>query len=91
MSQTPTVNEQSYKDARDRFVAFTFASSDFLLEINKAGNIMFTAGKVRSLTGFEPNELTGKNWLNIFVEQNHKNLEALSKGVQRAGLSLIHI
>ena len=85
MTQAPTANEQNYKNARDRFVAFTFASSDFLLEVNKAGNIMFTAGKVRSLTGFEPNELTGKHWLNIFVARNHNNLEALLKGVQRAG------
>ncbi len=74
-----------HKESRDRFIAFTFASSDFLLEVNKAGKIMFTAGKVRSLTGFEPNELTGKDWLNVFSTQNHKNLLALMKGVQRAG------
>ena len=77
--------QNTFKTARDRFVAFTFASSDFLLEINKAGNIMFTAGKVLSLTGFEPNELTGQDWLNIFAQHDQSDLAALLKGVQRAG------
>ena len=77
--------ENNHKAVRDRFIAFTFASSDFLLEINKAGKIIFTAGKVLSLTGFEANELTGQDWLNVFSPHNHSNLSALLKGVQKAG------
>lgn len=73
------------KEIRDRFIAFSFASSDFLIEINKSGKIIFTAGQVQSLTGFVADELAGKDWLSIFSKNSHGNLGALIKGVQKAG------
>lgn len=79
-----TVDSQ-HKIARDRFVAFAFASADFLLEIDKAGKIVFSAGKVQSLTGRDPKALEGGDWLSIFSKANHKDLTALLKGAQRAG------
>lgn len=77
--------EKQQKDIRDRFIAFAFASSDFLIEIDKSGNIIFTAGQVGSLTGETPSSLTGQNWLTLFSKKSHGNLGALLKGVQKAG------
>lgn len=80
-----SLQDEAIIQTRDRFVAFAFASSDFLLEINKDGNILFSAGQVVSLTGHEAQELVGTNWLEIFSQSSKGNLEALLKGVQKAG------
>ncbi len=79
-----TVDNQ-LKIARDRFVAFSFAASDFLLEVNKEGKIIFSAGKSQSLTGKEAAELEGADWLSVFSKSDHSDLNALLKGAQRAG------
>lgn len=72
-------------EIRDRFIAFAFASSDFLLEISRDGKIIFTGGQVQSLTGQDSGALTGQNWLTLFSKESHGNLGALMKGVQKAG------
>jgi len=77
--------DNQHKIARDRFVAFAFASSDFLLEIKKTGEIVFSAGKAKSLTGNDSVSLQEKDWLSIFSKKDHSDLKALLKGVQRAG------
>ena len=77
--------EKQQKEIRDKFVAFAFASADFLLEIDNNGMIVFTAGQVNSLTGHESSALANKNWLSIFSKAHHGNLNALLKGVQKAG------
>jgi EAL domain-containing protein (putative c-di-GMP-specific phosphodiesterase class I) len=76
---------QNQKEIRDRFIAFAFAASDFLMEISKEGEILFVAGQVQTLTGCSSETLKGKNWLSYFTEESHGNLGALLKGVQRAG------
>ena len=76
---------QNHKDIRDRFIAFAFASSDFLMEINKAGEIVFCAGQVQTLTGKKSEELLGSDWLTLFSRGCRGDLTALIKGVQRAG------
>ncbi len=77
--------ENQHKKARDRFVAFAFVASDFLLEITKSGEIFFSSGKTLSLTGQDANALVGQDWLSVFSKKNHNDLKALIKGVQRAG------
>lgn len=77
--------EQQQKEMRDKFIAFAFASADFLLEINKQGKIVFTAGQVQSLTGQKSERLVGTDWLALFSKKSHGNLGALLKGVQKAG------
>jgi len=72
-------------EIRDRFIAFAFAASDFLMEISKTGEILFVAGQVQTLTGETSESLKGQTWLSYFTEESHGNLGALLKGVQRAG------
>ncbi|NCT41390.1 MAG: EAL domain-containing protein [Alphaproteobacteria bacterium] len=73
------------KDNSNRFVAFAFAASDLLIEIDTSSKIKFAAGQVQSLTGLTPQDVTGKDWLDIFCEDSHANLRALIKGVKKAG------
>ena len=78
-------SDKQQREMRDKFIAFAFASSDFLLEIDLSGKILFTAGQVQSLTGNTSDGLVGKNWLTLFSKSSHGNLGALLKGVQKAG------
>lgn len=79
------VQNQNQKEIRDRFIAFAFAASDFLMEITKKGDILFAAGQVQTLTGGTSDSLVGQKWLSYFTEESHGNLGALLKGVHRAG------
>ncbi len=77
--------ELNHKEIRDRFIAFSFAASDFLLEINRQGQVMFAGGKGQSLTGIKNQDLIGTDWVSLFPKVCHANLFALLKGVQKAG------
>lgn len=77
--------EQQQKELRDRFIAFSFASSDLLMEMTASGKLLFSAGKVQSLLGVKPEEAMGQDWLTFFSPASHGNLGALMKGVKKAG------
>lgn len=77
--------ENQHKSEKDKFVAFAFAAADFLLEVDKAGKIIFSSGRVQSLTGLQPAAIEGQDWLFLFSKANHNDLKALLNGVQRAG------
>lgn len=79
-----TVETQG-KELRDRFIAFSFAASDFLLEISPEGYVVFSAGQALSLTGYDSSQLNDKDFVTLFAETDHGNLKALLKGVKRAG------
>ncbi len=77
--------KQAQKNIRDRFIAFSFASSDFLLEITREGVIVFSAGQVKTLTGVDSEQLSNISWVNLFSKSCRGDLNALTKGVQKAG------
>ncbi|MBL4588753.1 MAG: EAL domain-containing protein [Alphaproteobacteria bacterium] len=80
MNATP-----SQQDIRDKFIAFSFAASDFLLEIDKQGTIIFAGGQVKTLVGLNSQTLAGKNWLSLFTDETHNNLKTLIQGVRKSG------
>ncbi|MDW3207458.1 MAG: PAS domain-containing protein [Alphaproteobacteria bacterium] len=49
--------ELSIADQRDRFLAFAFAASDVLIEVDDSGTVVFVAGSVKSLFGLSPDQL----------------------------------
>lgn len=49
----------SMTEQRDRFVAFAFAASDVLMEVDSDGEIVFAAGSVKTLLGRDPATLNG--------------------------------
>lgn len=75
----------AHKEIRDRFIAFSFSSSDFLLEITKEGTIRFAGGTGKSLTGHDNKDLVGRDWLTLFSKKSHNDLLAILKGIQKAG------
>lgn len=78
-------DNKNYKDARDRFLAFSFAASDILIEVDRDGRVMFVAGQVQSLMGRKPEQMIDNNFIDLFDVSVHDNLFSLIKGVQRAG------
>lgn len=64
------VNDNEFKSQRDRFLAFSFASADLLLEIDHKGAIIFALGATKSLLGLDEKEVLSTRFLDIFSEQD---------------------
>jgi len=60
---------------RRRFVAFSFASADLLVELDSAGVITFASGAARVLTGRMENELVGFRFLNLVADADRRFVE----------------
>jgi len=76
------------KKQRDRFLAFAFASSDLFLEADENGAIIFSIGASKSLTGIDPNTLSGRNWMDLFAPAERIALDLFrmqAKPGQRCG------
>ncbi|MCH2547021.1 MAG: EAL domain-containing protein [Alphaproteobacteria bacterium] len=64
---------ESLRSERDRFVAFSFASADILIELDEDANILFMDGAVSGLLGKKSVEFTGESFLNL-VHSNDATL-----------------
>lgn len=73
-------NEDSLKKQRDRFLSFSFSTSDLLFQINGDGKIIFALGAVKVLTGYEnAAEIKGLNWVDLFSRGDRLSLKVLVK------------
>ena len=72
---------------RERFVAFSFAASDLLLEVNTKQKIHFAAGKADSLTGYSAAKLNNKTINTLFDDNYSDMIYALIKGAKKSGRS----
>lgn len=63
-------NDNDIKSQRDRFLAFSFASADLLLEIEKTGKIVYALGATKALLGIDDKELLETPFLDIFAEND---------------------
>ncbi|MEM9470118.1 MAG: PAS domain-containing protein, partial [Pseudomonadota bacterium] len=77
--------EKKLKDSRDRFVAFSFATSDFLLEIDQAHNVTFASGQVKSLTGLSEKAIAGKSCFLLFSSESAQALQVFLKSGKKSG------
>lgn len=77
--------QQGMRESRDRFVAFSFAASDFLLEINVDHNIVFASGQTNSLTGFSDKEIIGKSCFLLFSSESSEALRTFLRSGQKSG------
>ncbi|HLI11033.1 MAG TPA: EAL domain-containing protein [Alphaproteobacteria bacterium] len=62
---------------RDRFVAFSFAAADLLLEVGADGLIRFASGAARAMTGRDNPELLGEPYLSIFAKGDRRYVSLL--------------
>lgn len=61
------------KRERDRFIAFAFASADILMELDKAGNILYVDGATKRLLDKQPEEILNQNF-NTIVHPDDSDL-----------------
>lgn len=71
------VNDNEFKTQRDRFLAFSFASADLLLEIDAHGKILFAMGATKALLGLDEKELLKSSFLDIFSEPDRGLMSAI--------------
>ncbi|MAL79582.1 MAG: hypothetical protein CMN55_10805 [Sneathiella sp.] len=55
---------------KERFVAFSFAAADLLIELDKDGSVIFASGAAKGLTGLDMNDLEGTIFLDLVTEQD---------------------
>lgn len=87
MSDAGRIREQ-----RDRFLAFSFAASDLLLEIDAGGAVVWALGAARGVTGADESALIGRGWLGLFAEEDRAVLGGLfarAEPVRRCGPLLV--
>lgn len=56
---------EALRAERDRFVAFSFASADILVELDEKGCILFMDGAVNGLLGKQAEDFTGTRFLDL--------------------------
>ncbi|MDF1748524.1 MAG: PAS domain S-box protein [Alphaproteobacteria bacterium] len=79
------VLELSLTEQRDRFVAFAFAASDVLMEVDQDGVVIFVSGSVKSLLGHSTNELMGTKVTNIAAHEDWVVFTEFLKKLQVTG------
>ncbi|WP_282607677.1 EAL domain-containing protein [Pelagibius sp. Alg239-R121] len=73
MANTPSQlqSEKQLRQERDRFLAFAFCRADLLLELTTGREIVFASGACRSVFGLSAEDLTGRDFLELVIEQDH--------------------
>ncbi|AEP09308.1 EAL domain-containing protein [Micavibrio aeruginosavorus] len=80
------------KKQRDRFLAFSFATSDLLIEVAEDGTIAYALGAARSLVGINDKSLLGLRWLDMFSPNDRTTLSSMkerARMAQRCGPVLV--
>lgn len=60
---------EALRQERDRFVAFSFASADILIELDEKGTILFIDGAVSGLLGCKADDLVGSSFISLVREE----------------------
>lgn len=82
------------KQQRDRFLAFSFATSDLLMEIAGDDKIAYTLGAAKGMTGIDDKDIVGTRWLDLFASADRPTLMSMKKKAvpgRRAGPYLVTI
>lgn len=69
--------QSDLKDQRDKFLAFSFAGADILIEINEDGKIIFAMGAIKSLVDADENEIREKFLSDIFEAQDKTFIKSI--------------
>jgi PAS domain S-box-containing protein len=68
---------------RDRFVAFSLAAADLLIEVDDDHRIVYIAGAARALTGRDGRELMGRQFRDLFAASHRDFVRTLLRRVRR--------
>ena len=90
-----TQSEEQLREQRERFLSFSFAASDLLLEIDDQGNITYALGTIKEFTKKETaEELVGQHWVELFVPKDRMVLEHMitkAKPGHRCGPTMTYL
>ena len=78
------------KHERDRFVAFAFASSDMLIELNEAEEICYIDGATIGFLGEKPEKLHGVSFINMLVGEAYESWQRIKDEIRQYGRSTHH-
>lgn len=70
-------NDKEFKSQRDRFLAFSFAGADLLLEIDPHKKIAFAMGATKTLLGVDDKDLYHSDFLSIFAENDQPMMSVI--------------
>ena len=81
----PTDFTATFRQERDRFVAFAFAAADLLVEVDGEGKICFAAGALKSLTHHDAAALQGKLFFDLLCEADRALAKVLLSSLKDGG------
>ncbi|MEX0583618.1 MAG: PAS domain S-box protein, partial [Sneathiella sp.] len=55
---------------KERFVAFSFAAADLLIELDENGIVVFASGAAKGITGYEMADLKGVAFTDVVAQQD---------------------
>lgn len=77
---------------RDRFLAFSFAAADLLLEIDSVDGIVYASGATVKLLGRDAGDLQGSSFLDVIAQADqglvHAAVKAMSGGMRLQTLNV---
>ncbi|WP_334129110.1 EAL domain-containing protein [Sneathiella sp.] len=72
----------SLRTEKERFVAFSFAAADLLLELDREGVVVFASGAAKGLTGLEISELENLPFIELVAEQDRRIVAGILENMQ---------
>ena len=79
MSIETEERQLAIRHERDRFLAFAFASADILVEVDKAGSVVFADGATMGQLGFTPETMVGEEFRNFVLDEDKLKCSELFK------------
>lgn len=76
-SMAATAGQDDLRGERDRFVAFSFAAADLLVEVGRDGKIRFASGAAQCFSGRSAEQLTGQPFEDLLAEQDRRFVDVL--------------
>lgn len=70
------------RDDKERFVAFSFAAADLLIELNSAGEICFISGAAKGITGCDTKDLIGTRFEEVLEPLDRRMVGYLIKNMK---------
>jgi EAL domain-containing protein (putative c-di-GMP-specific phosphodiesterase class I) len=77
---------ESLRVERDRFVAFSFAAADLLIEVDGTGAVRYAAGAAQRLCGCPAESLEGRSVYDLVAAEDRALCRTLVRSIERGGV-----
>ncbi len=83
--------EEKLKESEKRFEHIALSSADWIWEVDKDCKYTFTSGKVKSLLGYEPDELIGKTPYDLMSEDEAERIKGIFQKISSNKESIVDL